>query len=146
MDSLYISIITLGCLLGGVRLGMWLQSRLPGHHLSPESQETVKLGAGVVATMSALVLGLLVSSAKSSFDAVDDSVAQTGAKIIQLDHLLASYGPEAGGLRGRMKATLANRIKAIRSPPKGAPTGLAGLENSTSMMDIQRELNVHHGS
>jgi hypothetical protein len=99
MSSLEISLIVLGCLVAGTALGMWFQHKLPELHLSKESQETVKLGAGMIAIMSALILGLLVSSAKNSFDAMNTSIAQIGAKIIQLDHLLAEYGPEAQPLR-----------------------------------------------
>lgn len=65
MSSLEISMITLGCLVAGFFLGLGLQYLLPDHHLSKQSQDTIKLGVGIVATMSALVLGLLVSSAKS---------------------------------------------------------------------------------
>jgi L-cystine uptake protein TcyP (sodium:dicarboxylate symporter family) len=65
MSSLEISVVALLCLVLGFMLGMWLQYLLPEHHLSKESQDTVKLGAGMVATMSALILGLLVSSAKT---------------------------------------------------------------------------------
>src|SRR6516162_10860397 len=113
MSSLEISLIALGCLVAGVTLGMWFQYLLPEHHLSKESQETVKLGAGMIATMSALILGLLVSSAKSSFDAMSLSIAVTGAKIIQLDHVLAEYGPETKPLREQLKQSLAARIEKI---------------------------------
>lgn len=140
MNSLEISLIALGCLMGGMLLGVWLQFRLPEHHLSPESQESVKLGAGMIATMSALVLGLLVSSAKSSFDAVNVSVAQNGASLIELDHLLAGYGPQAGELRKLLKATLARAIEKIETPPKNAPSGLRAIEKSTSILDFQSQL------
>ena len=78
MNCLATSLITLACLSVGLLLGVWLQYLLPDHHLSKESQDTVKLGTGMVATMSALVLGLLVSSAKSSFDTMNVAIAQNG--------------------------------------------------------------------
>jgi hypothetical protein len=141
MSNLDLSLVAFGFVMGGVLLGMRLQLLLPDHHLSTESQDTVKLGAGMVATMSALVLGLLVSSAKTSFDTVNDSIAQTGAKIIQLDHLLGSYGPEAKELRQELKATLAAGLEKIRSPQKGALTGLRSLEKSTTLLDFQSKLD-----
>jgi hypothetical protein len=140
MTSLEISLIVLGCLLGGVLLGMWLQYLLPGHHLSKESQDTIKLGAGMVATMSALILGLLVSSSKSAFDAVNVSIAQSGVKVIMLDRLLADYGPEAGPLRVQLKSSVAGRIEAVWSTQKNAPSGMKAVEQSNTMLDFQSRL------
>jgi len=74
-----IALITLVCILGGALLGLFLGTRLPEHHLSDDSKDTVKLGAGLVATMAALVLGLLVGSAKHSFDAMDNGMINTDA-------------------------------------------------------------------
>ena len=62
-------------------MGMWLHKILPERHLDAASKDTIKLGAGLLATLAALVLGLLVSSAKSSFDAMNTGIAQAGAKI-----------------------------------------------------------------
>lgn len=133
MSSLEISLIALGCLVSGTLLGMGSRNLLPNHHLSKEAQDTIKLGAGMVATMSALVLGLLVSSAKNSFDAVNQSIAQNGARIIQLDRLLADYGPETLPLRQQMKAALAGRVEAIW----GRNGGLRSIEKSTAVQDVQ---------
>jgi hypothetical protein len=137
MSSLQISLTTFGCLLGGVLLGMRLHDRLPNHHLSKESQDTVKLGAGMVATMSALILGLLVSSAKSSFDAMNNALALNSAKIIQLDYLLSEYGPEAQPLRVALKQGLAGRVDAIWAHSGG----LNAVERVTVMLDFQRGLH-----
>jgi hypothetical protein len=73
---------------------MWLHKVLPERHLDAASKDTVKLGAGLLATLAALVLGLLVSSAKASFDAMNSGIAQAGAKVLLVDHMLADYGPE----------------------------------------------------
>jgi hypothetical protein len=135
MSSLEISLIVLGCLVAGTALGMWFQHKLPEHHLSKESQDTVKLGAGMVATMSALILGLLVSSAKSSFDAMNTSIAQIGAKIIQLDHLLAEYGPEAQPLRLALKQSVADRVGKIWSGG-----GVRMVEKSTTIFNLQKQM------
>ena len=136
MSSLQISLIALGCLVAGVLLGMWSQNLLPEHHLSKASQDTVKLGAGMIATMSALILGLLVSSAKSSFDAMSLSIAQTGAKIIQFDHLLAEYGPETKPLREQLKQSVTARIEKIW----GAQGGMQAVEKSNTIQDMQQRL------
>jgi hypothetical protein len=80
-------------LLGGILLGMMLRSKLPQHHLSEDSQDVVRLAIGLVATIAALVLGLLIAAAKGSFDTQSGQVKQMTADIILLDSLLAEYGP-----------------------------------------------------
>ena len=142
MSSFAISLIMLLCLAAGFLLGLWLQFRLPGHHLSKESQDTIKLGAGLVATMSALVLGLLVSSAKASFDAVNFAIAQNGARIIQLDHLLAQYGPETRAVRDQLKNSLAERVQKVWGQTTPDGSGLHAVEKSTAMLDLQASLRA----
>lgn len=143
MSSLGISLIALGCLLAGFYLGLWLQCLLPNHHLSKESQDTVKLGAGMVATMSALILGLLVSSSKNSFDAVNFSIAQNGARIIQLDHLLAEYGPETRASRDQLKNSIAERVRLLWGRPAGpGSSGMHAVEKSTAVLNLQAELRA----
>ncbi len=73
---------------------MALRLILPEHHLSAESKDVIKLGMALTATMSALVLALLINSAKSSFDAQRNEITQISANIILLDRILAHYGPE----------------------------------------------------
>ena len=142
MSSIAISLLTLFCLAGGFLLGLWLQKRLPGHHLSEKAESTVKLGAGMVATMSALILGLLVSSAKSSFDAVNVAIAQNGARIIQLDHLLAEYGPETRAIRDQLKSSVAERVQTIWGQPATGSSGLHTATKSTAMLDLQASLRA----
>jgi hypothetical protein len=142
MSSLEISLITLLCLTAGFLLGMWLQFRLPDHHLSKESQETIKLGTGMVATMSALVLGLLVSSAKSSFDAMNLAIAQNGARIIQLDQCLADYGPETRTCRDHLKKSVADQMGKVWGKSALGESGMHAVEKSTAMLDMQASLRA----
>lgn len=137
MTSLEIGFIALGCLIIGALIGMGFQFLLPEHHLSKESQDTVKLGAGMVATMSALVLGLLVNSAKTSFDSMNTALAQNGAKFIQLDHLLAEYGPETKPVREQLKQSLAAHVEKIW----GNHGGIRAVEKSTAILDLQAQLH-----
>src|SRR5689334_7112569 len=94
MSSLTIAAIVFACLVGGALLGFLIRQVLPGHHLNPESRDAIKLGTGLIGTMGALVLGLMVGSAKGSYDAQKAGVTQLSAKIILLDRALAHYGPE----------------------------------------------------
>ncbi len=81
-------------IFGGTLLGTFLRDHLPHHHLSVDSRDVMKLGIGMIATMAAIVLGLLIGSAKSTFDMLNSGLMQNGSKIILLDRTLARYGPE----------------------------------------------------
>ena len=95
MNATLTALIVFGCLIVAVLVGRTLRGFLPESHLSTESKDAVKLAMGLVATMSALVLGLLVSSAKGAYDTQRTEVIQMAAKVAFLDRLLAAYGPEA---------------------------------------------------
>ena len=82
MDATIVGIIVFTCTFAGALLGMWLRAALPEHWLDAESRDTVKVGVGLIATMTALVLGLVTASAKSSFDAVDTAVKQTATQLL----------------------------------------------------------------
>jgi hypothetical protein len=90
---------------------MWLRTALPKGHLDAESRDTVKVGIGLIATMTALVLGLVTASAKSSFDSVNAAVKQTSVQILTLDRVLARYGPETVAIRGSIRQVLQSRIE-----------------------------------
>ena len=99
VSSIAISLIVFAFVFGGVLLGMFLHAVLPHHHLEVESKDIMKLGTGLVATMAALILGLLVASAKGSFDAESAELTQMSANIDLLDRILALYGPETKDAR-----------------------------------------------
>ncbi len=110
MSSLTMSAIVFGCIFGGTLLGMLLRAVLPEHHLSGETKDVVKLGMGLIGTMSALVLGLMVASAKSSFDGQANGIATLAGKVIYLDRLLARYGPESADARQMLRDSVADTI------------------------------------
>ena len=141
MTDLTLSLIAAGSIVAGVLVGMWLQIRLPTHHLSQKSQDTVTLGAGMIAAMSALILGLLVSSAKNSYDIASANIAQIGAKFIALDESLVAYGPETKPLREQLKAALAERIDSIWGRRANVPSGLRAIEGSRISASLQESLS-----
>jgi hypothetical protein len=111
MSSLAISAIVFACVFGGTLFGMILRAILPDKHLSAESKDVIKLGMGLVGTMTALVLGLLIASAKSSFDTQRNGLAQLSANIILLDRALAHYGPESKDVRDMLREAVADTIE-----------------------------------
>jgi hypothetical protein len=113
MKPTVIGIIVFACTFGGTLLGMWLHTALPGHHLNADSKDTVKVGIGLIATMTALILGLVTASAKSSYDALDRAVKQTAADILTLDRVLARYGPDTSEIRKSLKQAIGARIEMI---------------------------------
>ena len=106
MSFITVSLIVFACVFGGAMLGMLLHSVLPNHHLSSESKDIVKLGMGMVATMSALVLGLLVASAKGAYEAQRAELTQMAANLAMLDRVLANYGPETKEARALLRETV----------------------------------------
>jgi hypothetical protein len=124
MSSLAVGGIVFACIFGGTLIGMVLRGVLPEHHLNSESKDVVKLGMGLIGTMTALVLGLLIASAKSSFDTQRLGLAQLSANIIMLDRSLAHYGPEAKELRDMVHAAVADMIEHTwpnEDPTTGKP-------------------------
>jgi hypothetical protein len=91
-------------LVGVMVLGRYVRRHLPENHLSAESKDAVKLAMGLVATMTALLLGLLINSAKGTYDTVRSEVSQMAAKVAFLDRVLAAYGPEAADARAKCRA------------------------------------------
>ena len=89
--------------LGGIWLGTLLRRTLPRHHLNEHAKDVVRLGVGLIATIAALVLGLLIASAKGSFDTQTTQIKQITANLILLDSILAQYGPEARPIRQDMR-------------------------------------------
>ena len=113
MSAAVLSCLIFALTLGGIVLGALLRTTLPQHHLSKDSQDVVRLGVGLIATIAALVLGLLIAAAKGSFDTQSGQVKQITADMILLDLLLEKYGPEALPIRVEMRSAigpLADRI------------------------------------
>jgi hypothetical protein len=106
MSPLAFSCVIFLLVLGGIFIGTAFRRALPEHHLSKETQDVVRLGAGLTATIAALVLGLLIGGAKTSFDTRSNQVKQLTANIILLDNLLAQYGPEAIPLRKLVRCVI----------------------------------------
>jgi hypothetical protein len=102
MSDFMIAGIVFACTVAGALLGLWLRGVLPHTHTSSESMDAVKLATGLLATLAALVLGLLVSSSKGSLDAVNRELVQNAARVLQLDQILKAYGPAADDLRQHM--------------------------------------------
>jgi hypothetical protein len=121
MNSLEISFVTLAIVFGGALLGIALRSVLPQDELSDESRDVVKLCVGLIATMAALVLGLLIASAKTSFDTQNAELTEMSSKVILLDRILAHYGPDAKEARDILRGTVAGALDSLSSRDAAIP-------------------------
>ena len=130
MISITIAFIAFACIYGGALAGLFMQRFLPEHHLRAESKDAIKVGAGLIATMAALVLGLLVGSAKSSFDAMNTGLTQGAAKAIMFDRILAHYGPEAKDARDELRQTIAKTVASIWPEENTSGMDLKTVEGS----------------
>jgi hypothetical protein len=110
MSSILIGLIAFVCAFGGAMLGLFLRNILPEHHLNKESRDAVMMGTGLIATLTALVLGLLVSSAKETFDSMNSTLTQSGTRMIMLDRTLVYYGPQTGEIRDTLRRSLVGVI------------------------------------
>src|SRR3954465_1371975 len=115
MTTSIIVLLVFGCVFGSAMLGMYLRFVLPEAHLKDDTLNIVKLATGLVATMSALVLGLLISTAKGSFDRINNQLVDNAARVMTIDHLLAEYGPEAEDLRVQLKNIYSEKVRILTS-------------------------------
>ena len=132
MNAFTTASIVFVTLFGATLLGMRLRAALPEHHLAPDAKDAVKVGMASVATMAALVLGLLVASTKSAYDAERNEVIQMAAKIDYLDGVLANYGPEAKACRDMLRGAVERAI--VRMWP-GQDSQHAQLDPAVSWTD-----------
>jgi len=113
---LAISLAVFAVILAATAAGIALNRILPEHHLSKESKEIIHLGIGVIVTLTALVLGLLVASAKSSFDSKSEEMRHGSVKILMVDRLLRAMGPTGVPARDSLSRWVENNAGAIWSP------------------------------
>jgi Protein of unknown function (DUF4239) len=157
VNATVVGTVVFTCTFAGALLGMWLHAILPNHYLDAESKDTVKVGIGLIAMMTALVLGLVTASAKSSFDAVDTAVKHTATQVLALDRVLARYGSDTGEIRQGLQHAVGARIDMIWPPDSSRLASLdpmrsrivAGVEGLAGVIrglkprdDSQRELQA----
>jgi hypothetical protein len=124
VGSIVIGGIVFACTFAGALAGMALRAVLPEHHVSQESKDVVKMGTGLIATLAALVLGLLIASAKSSFDAQRTGFQQLAANLVLLDRALSRYGPETKDAREALRRLVASTIERLWPENTSIASGL----------------------
>jgi hypothetical protein len=153
MSPIAVSLIALAVILAGALFGALLRKTLPDRHLADDTKDYVRLGTGLIATISALVLGLLIASANSSYDTESSQVRHLTANIVLLDRLLDQYGPETRDARDLLRRAIEPLVKRIWREDsseftKGAPfraTGVAEnafgkIQELSPKTEVQRTL------
>jgi hypothetical protein len=140
MDALAIGGLMFAATFGGALLGLALRSRLPQHHRDAETKDVVRVSIATVATLSALVVGLLIASAKTAFDERDSEVKHAAAQTLVLYRRLVNYGPETQEARAVLRDIVVTNAKLMwNAPAAGAPISVDAQR--TSGLDIlQRKL------
>jgi hypothetical protein len=154
MNPFALSVIAFAVILGGGFVGAFLRRTLPDHHLADEAKDIVRLGTGLIGTIAALVLGLLIASAKSSYDTQSGQVQRLTADVVLLDQLLAQYGLDARPIRDGMRQALGplvdrlwheNGAAASNGPfaaTAASETAFAKIGELAPQTDAQRSLKA----
>jgi len=137
MNTIVLFVVALLCLFSGACVGWLLRQRLPEHHLARESTDVIKLAAGLMATLVAMILGLLVSSANTFHGQIETQYKQAAANVVQLDQYLRAIGPEAQGIRDQLRHTV---VRYLRQHWPGDDFGAAenaGDEGANPAIDLE---------
>jgi len=153
MNSVTISLVVFACVIGGALIGLLFGAVLPPDHLSGDSKDVVKVGMGLVGTMTAILLGLLVASAKSFYDTQSTELTEMSAKVILLDRALAHYGPEAKEVRDLLHGAVTRILDTMwhqggrqdsrtNPAPGGAEIVFEKIQGLSPQNDNQRSLQT----
>jgi hypothetical protein len=151
LNSTTVGLLAFGVTFGAALMAMFIGDRLPAHHLDGYSKELVRLVMGLIATITALVLGLLISSAHSAYDGQQAELRELSVRVYQVDRILARFGPDAIESRELLRRIVAADIARIwpndapgaakyaplsaQREAEGLFNGIAGLSPKT---DLQR--------
>ena len=142
------------CLAVAATIGLILSQRVPDHHLNTESRDAIKLATAVVGTLSALTLGFLIASAKTTFDDADTELRTSVAHIVLLDRVMQQYGQETSisltELAKLVKSRLdenwdinnTGKVSKAQSPDYGIEPVQAGLRSLVPRNEEQGILKI----
>jgi hypothetical protein len=137
-SSVAVSFLIFALTFTGALVGMALRRALPEEHLGQDAKDTMRLAIGLVVTMTGLVLGMLVSSAKTYYDSQKNKIAAMSTDIILLDNSLATFGPEAAQVRIEARKFVEDATDRIWPEEKWRSSQLRPKDNDrTFLMELQ---------
>jgi hypothetical protein len=151
LNSTVVALFAFASTFGAALLAIFIRNRLPTDHVEGDSKELVKLVLGLIATITALVLSLLISSAHTAYDAEEAELRQLGVHLYQIDRLLALFGPDVVKQRDLLRRLVADDVARIwpndggssiiyapLSAQQGAESLFEGIASLTPKTDLQR--------
>ena len=142
MNILLVGLLIFLLLFGCAMLGMFVRTRLPNQHLDSDSKDVLRLATGIIATLSAMVLGLLISTTKIAFDRLNNDLKQSSGQVLQLDRALAQYGPETAEIRDLIKKYYTGSLELILSGEESALEKLESREKQEALESIPAKINA----
>ena len=139
MESILVSSTVFMVVFGGALAGMGLRQVLPQNQLGAEAKDVIRLATGLLVTMTALVLGMLVSTANSSYQDRKNELAEMGSNFVLVDGLLASYGPDAQAIREELRGLAETGLERVW-PSHASQQQLRPKDNGQSFYDHLRNL------
>lgn len=141
MTSIIASALVVACIFAGGIIGLSLNRVLRPSHLTKETQEVVRLGIGMISVLSSLVLGLLIATAKSSYDTTDGAVRNYAAELALLNETLRDYGGDASKPRDLLRQ-YTERLRDDIWPPDSAPPHLNDDEAGALMEHVREQVRA----
>ena len=135
MTSITVGIAAFVAIFGGVLFGIAAARLLPEPHLNTETRNAVTISMAVVGTLSALVIGLLISTASTSFSARTNAISNLAVDIVRLDRSLARYGPDADGIRHALHAYAKAKVDELAAGVGGDEMGMRTLAMLETISD-----------
>jgi hypothetical protein len=120
MTSSAIGLASFVVIFGGALAGVFAARALPDHHLSDKTRTVVSLSMAIVGTLSALVLGLMISTASSAFSTQSREVVAISVDLIRMERMMERYGPEATDVRAKLRVYAAAKTQEL-FPAAGEP-------------------------
>jgi hypothetical protein len=137
LNSITISLAVVAFVMGGALLGGYVRNRLPHHHLEGDTRDIVKAGIGLLATLSALVLGLIIASAKSSFDTKTEEVQTAAVKLLHLDRSLRQLGTVGDNARQELTQMVRMRVDQVWAQRDPMAIAMRGSDAKPNLETLQ---------
>lgn len=136
MNPTIVGVVVFAFAMTGAGFGLMLARRMPDRQLDNASKDSIKLAVGLIATMTALVLGLVTASAKTTFDSLNAAVKTAAVDVLALDRTLARFGPETADLRADLKRAVEVRVALTWPDGFAGPGELTVLQQASTVEDI----------
>lgn len=140
------ALVAFAVIFGGGLLGLLIGKVMHERHRSDATQKIVQTAMGTVSLVAALVLGLLVATAKGKFDTNNKQTEEFAASLMSLNRELVNYGPDADAIRSLLRKYTIAKIAVSwpnESGPKPAPDDPAAWRLLESVRQNLRAMTPH---